>query len=340
MFFEDSKMRLNARLLALCCLLAFSSTQLAQAEDSMSAPIIEADQKNFAVSSPGKNTPALIRQTVSMDADLMPIATTIGISDYVNRLPQLKHRLEQLGAADTLERLTARQNLADTQNEMMRKVFKANMEVDYMLARIDAETNTFSQVLQDLTSKRDKDVMVSSILSQLTNAALWSLSCSYTYASTHHPSYSYTDGIIGIAAGVVPSAFSLYALYQLQGPKRDLKMEPNILNPLFGSPVAVDVDYPTVVKTYLSERPAGHTTGPIRKERMLQLWQEKGYLSTPSNKHLFEEKENILAGTIAKRNALTIKMLQTRLLMLTDLRCEVIQLKKQFLGLTNIADAN
>jgi hypothetical protein len=339
MFFKDCSRSLVGGIALLLAPLLICYASAAVAADSMAPTFIDLEQKNAEVDMGGKLTPPLIKQTVSMDADLLPIATTIGITDYVTRLPQLRQRLSDMGPTNNLERLTARQDLLETQEQLMRSVFKANMEVDYMLARIDAETNIFSQLLQDLTSKRDKDVMVSSILAQLTNAALWSLSCSYTYASVHHPSYSYTDGVVGIAAGLVPSAFSLYALYQLQGPKRNLRVDPNILNPMFATPVSADVDYPAVVKTYLSERPAGRTFGPTRKERILQLWHEKGYLPSSSNKHLFEEKEDILAGTISKKAALTIKMLQIRLLMLSDLRCEVIQLKKQFLGLTNVADA-
>lgn len=319
--------------LLICC----ASAEVAKG--SMVPTLIDLEHKDADVDEAGKLTPPLIKETVSMDADLLPIATTIGISEYVTRLPKLRRRLNDIGPINTLERLTARQDLSETQEQMMRAVFKANMEVDYMLARIDAETNTFSQLLQDLTSKRDKDVMVSTILSNLTNAALWSVSCSFTVASTHHPNYSYDDGINGIAAAIIPSALSLYALYQLQGPKRNLQVDPNILNPMFAAPVSVDVDYPAVVKTYLGERPAGRTFGPTRKDRLLQLWKEKGYLPSSANKHLFDEKENILAGTISKKAAVTIKMIQIRLLMLTDLRCEVIQLKKQFLGLTNIADA-
>jgi hypothetical protein len=300
--------------------------------------LIDLEHKDTDVDEGGKLTAPLIKETVSMDADLLPIATTIGISEYVTRLPQLRRRLNDMGPTNTLERLIARQDLLETQEQMMRSVFKANMEVDYMLARIDAETNVFSQLLADLESKRDKGVMASTILANLTNAALWSVSCSYTIASTHHATYSYDDGINGIVAAIVPSAFSLYALYQLQGPKRNLQVDPNILNPMFAAPVSRDVAYPAVVNTYLGERPGGRTFGPTRKERLLKLWSEKGYLPSSKNQHLFQEKEDILAGTISKKAAVTIKMMQIRLLMLTDLRCEVIQLKKQFLGLTNVAD--
>jgi hypothetical protein len=255
MFFKDYSRSLVVRLAILVAPLVFCSANAAFAADSITPTLIDLEQKNAEVDLAGKLTPPLIKQTVRMDADLLPIANTIGITEYVTRLPQLKRHLDEMGPANTLERLTARQDLFETQEQMMRAVFKANMEVDYMLARIDAETNTFSQILQDLMSKRDKDVMVSSILAQLTNAALWSVSCSFTIASTHHPTYSYDDGINGIVAGMIPSAFSLYALYQLQGPKRNLQVDPNILNPMFAAPVSVDVDYPAVVKTYLGEQP-------------------------------------------------------------------------------------
>jgi hypothetical protein len=192
MVFKDYSIGLVARLAILVAPLVFCSANAAFAADSMTPSLIDLEQKNAEVDLAGKLTPPLIKQTVTMDADLLPIANTIGITEYVTRLPQLKRHLDEMGPTNTLERLTARQDLLEMQERMMRAVFKANMEVDYMLARIDAETNTFSQLLQDLTSKRDKDVMVSSILAQLTNAALWSVSCSFTIGTLtpFNPKYS------------------------------------------------------------------------------------------------------------------------------------------------------
>jgi hypothetical protein len=214
MVFNNLSGGLRGRITILLASFVVLCTNAAVAADSMAPALVNIEQKDAAVDLGGKLTAPLIKQTVSIDADLLPIATTIGIAEYVTLLPKLRRRLNDMAPTNTLDRLTARQDLSETQEQMMRAVFKANMEVDYMLARFDAETNTFSQLLQNLTSNRDKDVMVSSILAQLTNAALWSLSCSYTIASTHHPTYSYSDGIVGITAGLVPSAFSLYALHQ------------------------------------------------------------------------------------------------------------------------------
>ena len=217
--------------------------------DALSSPVL-LDQQKDSTPSDGRiatTTAPLIEQSVTIDADLQPIADTIKISERLRRVQDFKHKLRGMPTVNSLERLSIRQDVSEEKEAIVRSILKANLEVDYLIARIDGETNQYSQLLQELSGKRDKDVMTTSILAQLTNGALWAISCSYTVASTHHASYSYPDGAVGIAAGIVPSVLSLYALYQLQGPKRNLQAEPNVLNPIFGNAANKYVDYPAVV---------------------------------------------------------------------------------------------
>ncbi len=167
--------------------------------------------------------------------------------------------------------------------------------------------------------------------------SLWSFSGIFTLISIDHIQAGNMDGISSIIAGSVPAFLSLYALYQVRGPKRQLSRHPNMLAPLFTNVASDDGYYPEAVLTYLGTAPAGKAGTPTRKEALIQHW-TKYKLISKNGSVPSERKVALMTGTAEKRKALTIALLQDRQTMLSDVRTEVCQMKRGLVELMPLLD--
>jgi hypothetical protein len=209
----------------------------------------------------------------------------------------------------------------------MRVIVKTNLEVDYVLAAIDGEQNDYARVSAALGNSRDTAILVNTIIAQLTNGIFWSLAGVYTIVGIKIIEASNIDGISSIIAGMLPATLGLYAIYQAKGPKRALLKHPNMLAPLFAGGTTDDGYYPDSVIKYLDSGPPDHSTATTRKQMLIQQWIKNKYIGKNGSINA-EVKTQLAAGTIEKRRALTISLMQTRQTMLADVRAVVIQMKR------------
>lgn len=154
-----------------------------------------------------------------------------------------------------------------------------------------------------------------------------------TYA---RPRYSISSGTLGILAGLVPSAFSLYALRVVTGQHFSREENPNILSKLFDYPVTPDIDYPGSVWTYLNAVPAsGKFKEDTCRKWLMDLWLKDKELR--SLKHADSKQIHRVTGTMPGRHSVTIELLSTRLAMLEQLSAMIFRMKGILLELVRAA---
>lgn len=263
-----------------------------------------------------------------LSAEGQSMLRTLNLQPLLDKAADAKARLNN-AQPHSLDALLARQDITEAKQELQRRILKSNLEVDYVIAAIDGEENRYAELTTELSDRRDKAVWRTTILSQWSNGILWSASSSFTTASVQNPKLSYTDGILGILAGAVPTMLALYAMHQAHGGKRDSIVAPNMLSPVFDQGSKEEF-FPASVIEYMNNN---NSTGVVRKQALLDRWQKKGYFSAGQM-----SKISILTGTEARKRALTIEVLQNRQQMLDDLRTVVLQMKHSLLELMKLTD--
>jgi len=274
---------------------------------------------------------------VALSPEAASMAEQLNLLERIHQLDEFKGRNSGNIDRRSNDALANRQDLIEARQGLLRAIIKADLEADYVLAAIDGENNDYSKLVRELASSRDTAILMNTIVTQLINGVFWSLSGIFTLVSVDHIQASNPDGISSIIAGSVPAFLSLYALYQVRGPKRQLSKHPNMLAPLFTNVSSDDGYYPEAVLHYLNTAPAGKPGTPTRKETLIQHWTQCKMISkngtVPS-----ERKVGLMTGTIEKRRALTISLLQDRQTMLSDVRTEVCQMKRGLVELMPLLD--
>ena len=275
---------------------------------------------------------------VKLSTDSKDLITRLNLQPLFDRYKMLSTQLSKYkGQPPSLEKLALHQEVGDARHDLAQIILKMNLEVDYVLAVIDGEQNKFSEILNEMIAKRDKNVWLSTVLSQWSNGMLWSASSSFTIASTNHPKYSIADGAIGICAGVIPTALALRSLRQMNGEKRELLGFPNMLAPIFDRGTDDECFYPVSVWNWLNQIPAKGNETKTRRQTLIDRWTKANYLYDP-RKPKSEEHLAALTGTLGYKREMTIALLQNRQNMLVDLRTEVMQLKRALLELINAVE--
>ncbi len=234
----------------------------------------------------------------------------------------------------SLDALSARQDLLEARQELGQLLLKSNLEVDYVIAAIDGEENRYTEQISEMMSRRDKAVWYTTILSQWSNGILWSASSSFTLGSVQNPRLSYTDGILGILAGALPTVLSLYAMHQTHGEKRDALVAPNMLSPIFDR-TSTEEFFPRSVISYMNGASDNQSGSVSRKQVLVDRWYKNGYLNSGKNS---AQLVGTLTATESRKRALTIALLQNRQQMLEDLRTQAMQMKHSLLELMKLAD--
>lgn len=280
----------------------------------------------------------LDKYSVKLSLDSKDLIERLNLQPKFDHYRSLSSQLASFkGKPPTLEKLALHQDVGDARHELAQTILKMNLEVDYVLAVIDGEQNRYSEVLNEMVAKRDKNVWLSTVLSQWSNGILWSTSSSFTIGSAYHPKLGVPDGIIGILAGVVPTALSLRSLRQMNGEKRELLGFPNMLAPIFERGTDDEVFYPVSVWNWLNQIPAKGNETKTRRQTLIDRWTKANYVYDPRKANA-EEHLAALTGTLGRKKEMTIALLQNRQSMLVDLRTQVVQLKRALLELINSVD--
>lgn len=270
-----------------------------------------------------------------ISADARTLSKILGVEELVGRIKQARDLTGSFATELSLEKLSARQDLSDAKQELLYRIMKTNLEVDYVLSAIDGEQNHYTERISELMSKRDRAVWRTTILSQWSNGILWSGSSAFTVGSVKNPNLSYPDGILGILAGAIPTVLALYAMHQSKGGKVDANFYPNMLAPVYDLQSNKENFLPSSVMTFLTERDLAK--GKSRKQLLKERWIDMGYLEKPGSKS-YESMISLITGCEARKKSLTLSILQNRQQMLDDLRSTVFQMKRVLVELIKLAD--
>lgn len=272
----------------------------------------------------------------SISPNTRQLADSIELTPILEKIQRLRAQTTgSSGREVSLEALAAKQELQDSLISAYQLIQKTSLEVDFIVAEIEAEQNVYSEILNSYQQARDKHVAVSNATSFVTNGALWAIGEGLAIPTYHRPNYAISSGIFGIIAGVVPSFFSLWAMKLYDGKKSLSETNPNALAKLFDYPVSKEIDYPKSVWNFLSSIPADDKSGKSRKDQLINRW------ITDSNLPDFTDPQStkqldVITASVAHKRALTISSLTTRKVMLEQLTGEILKMKRMLLELSMV----
>lgn len=278
----------------------------------------------------------LANRTVSPNT--RQLAQNLKLLPILSRMQELRARRTQHNSGNSLESLSERTELLEVTQQAQNILIRTSLEIDFVLAEIDAEQNIYSEVLSSLQGSRDKLVARVNAGSFLLNGALWTVCEALAIVSPLHPNYAIQSGIVGIAAGIVPSIASGYALKAYSGKRLKSECEPNMLAKLFDRPINPAIDYPNSVWSFLNTVPAsdvGSGAEKTRKEQLIARWVSDKNIPSFTDKANAKEID-VITATSAHRKGLSIDHLTVRLVMLEQLQGELAKMKRLLLELAMV----
>lgn len=274
----------------------------------------------------------------SLSPNSVQLANTIGMTSIAERIQDAKARIDRAGAV-SLEGLSARQDLYDARQQAGLLIQKTELEIDFVSAEISAEQNVYSELLDSYTGERDKKIFRANALSFLTNGILWAACEGLDIPTYRVPTYSIPSGILGIAAGIVPSIASGYTLYAVRGPRRTSEVDPNMLARLFGYQGGDDVEYPKSVWGFLHQVPADQPNAKSRIDQIIDRWIADANISNFSDR-TSRTQLDVITACRAQKKGMSIATLNARQVMLTQLSAEINKMKRMLLELAMVVSGD
>jgi hypothetical protein len=289
----------------------------------------------------------ILRTGVSLDTQMLSpnswqLANTIGLAPVLERIQTARARVEASGSDVTLESVAAKQELLGAVQKAELLITRTSLDIDFTIAEIQAEGEVYQEMLGKFTADRDKLVARVNAGSFISNGILWSICEAFSIASINttfmnNPrnvvQWPIPSGVVGIAAGIVPSLASMYTLKAVNGKKKTSESDPNMLAKLFGYPVTSDNEYPSSVWNYLHQVPADQPNGKIRLDQMVDRWISDSNIPNFTDRDS-KKQLDVLTASVAQKKGLSIATLGTRLVMLNQLEAEVWKMKRMLLELT------
>jgi len=303
-----------------------------------------------ATSEPQANTSAfpkqILRTGVSLTAtgispNSRQLANTIGLTPVLERVQTLRSRVDSSGSAQTLESLATRQDLWDAKQQAALIIQKADLDIDFAIAEIDAEYQVYGEILATFTGDRDKLLTRVNAASFISNGVLWAVCEGFaipcfntTYAKNprHVCQWPIPSGVVGIAAGIVPSLASMYTLKAVNGKMKTSEVDPNMLAKLFGYPTNPEIEYPNSVWEYLHQVPADDPKGKKRLDQLVDRWISDSNMSSFTDRKS-KVQLDVLTASVSQRKGLSIATLSARSTMLQQLHSEIMKMKRMLLEL-------
>lgn len=275
--------------------------------------------------------------TNSIAPNSLQLADAVGLTSVLKRIQYLR----SMNSSD----LSIRQDLFEAKQDAAFIIQKINLDIDFTIAAIMSEREVYQEILATFINERDKKVARINAVSFISNGILWTVSSALaigsintTYARNPKKVINMTipSGIVGIAAGIVPSVASMYTLKAVNGAKKNSESEPNMLAKLFGYPTNPDIDYPPSVWKYLHQVPASEPKGKTRLEQIVDRW------VSDSNMALFTDRNSkteldVLTASVSQKKGLSIATLTARSVMLQQLHAEILKMKRNLLELNMVA---
>ncbi len=318
--------------ISLVAFLSFANTPFAMA----STAVGESQANSQAIPSQILKTGVSL-DTSSIAPNSQQLSDTIGLTSVLERIQSLRQ--------SNMQDITARQDLFEAKQEAAYIIQKTNLDIDFTVAAIMAEREVYQEILATFINDRDKKVARINAASFISNGILWTVcealaigSINTTYARNPKKCLNLTipSGVVGIAAGLVPSIASMYTLKAVNGAKKTSEAEPNMLAKLFNYPTNPDIEYPASVWKYLHQVPASERKGKTRLEQIVDRWVADSNMSEFTDRNS-KKQLDVLTASVAQKKGLSIATLTSRSVMLQQLQAEVLKMKRMLLELNMVA---
>lgn len=284
--------------------------------------------------------------TTAISPNSLQLSDSIGLTPVLQEVQRLRRESESLPAGQAGENLQLRQNLWDATQKAALIIQKTDLDIDFTVSAIQAEREVYQEILSTFINDRDKTVAKINAISFISNGILWTVNCALaigsintTYARNPKKCINLTipSGIVGIAAGLVPSIASLYTLKAVNGYKKTSEVEPNMLAKIFGYQTNPDIEYPKSVWNYLNQAPPNEKAGKTRLNTIIDRWIADSNMSGFTDRHS-KRQLDVLTASVAQKKGLTINSLTARSVMLQQLQAEVLKMKRLLLELNMVAN--
>lgn len=296
---------------------------------------------DFALAEVAPNTvkvPApLLESEVSLterglSPEAVALADQLKMAPLIEQIEGERRRLSDLGRVQTLESISARQNLIEDRQEALTIIEEARLDIDYALAEIHDEESLYHELLDSYTARRDKQVAVTNEVSFVSNGALWAIGEAFDIPTWKRPKYSIPSGTVSILAGVVPSLASMWAMHIYPGGHYSQEQYPNMLSKIFNYPVTPRIDYPSTVWDYLNAPPSGVKTSKSRIQLLINRWISDKNIPSFTDATSRAQLDIITASKTHGRH-MTIDLMAARLTMLNQLSAEILKMNRPLLEL-------
>lgn len=264
--------------------------------------------------------------SATVSAEAVQLAEQLKLTDRLLELSRLKQA--RLSGKNALTREELDQ-YRDLREDVTEAIEQTRLEVEFAQAELAREIAVHDELLAAYTADRNRKVNLSNAWGYRTNGVLWAAAEGLSIPTYAQPRYSIPSGVVGIIAGLAPSAFSLYALRQDSGARFERRPHPNMLSKIFNYRVTPELEYPDSVWTWLnSQAPVGPKM--TRLEFMIDWWQKDGNIRYFSAKPTHAQLD-LLTATV--QDELTIQLVSDRLAMLRSVDAMIVGMNRPLLEL-------
>jgi hypothetical protein len=262
----------------------------------------------------------------TLSADALQLAQQLHLESKLREVVAVR-KMRQANVPVPADRL---EQYRDFKDDVLEAIEQSRMEIDFTQSEMSREEAVYSEMLAVYIYDRDRKVAFANAWGYRTNGALWAVAEALDIPTYKQPKYSIPSGAIGIVAGLVPSAFSLYALRKEGGDKFDRKPHPNMLSKVFDYPVNDEIEYPDSVWTWINSAPPSDAKQQTRLTFIKHWWLKDENLRTLNGQES-KPKLDLLTGTV--QNDITIQLINDRLAMLRHMHALVLQMERPLLEL-------
>jgi hypothetical protein len=265
--------------------------------------------------------------STSVSPNAVQLAEALGLTETLKRLAQLRQEISSMkGQKIPIE---LREDLNDARLNVIETVEQTRLDIDFVSSEIEQELAVNQELLQIYTNRQFDRINRINAYSFRVNGALWAIAEALDIPTYSHPRYSISSGTVGILAGLVPSAFSLYAL-RAPAAHYGRYPYPNMLSKIFDYPTIPRIEYPACVWTYLNTKPAGEAT-KTRLDILNGIWHHDSNIHFL---HQHDQKKALDLLTGVNQQGVSIDLLSDRITMLRLTRAMVMQMNRPLLELS------
>jgi hypothetical protein len=261
--------------------------------------------------------------------DAVQLAQILGLTDKLRLIQDLRRQADS--AQGQKLPLDLRQDLSDARVDVLETIAQARLEIDFVSAEIEEELAASQELLHVFSAARNDRIDRLNAYGFRVNGVMWAVAEAFDIPTYKTPKYSIPSGTIGILAGLVPSAFSLYAL-RAPDSRYVRQSYPNMLSKIFDYPTIPRIEYPGSVWTYLNSKPPAEPSS-TRREIMIDYWLHDQNIRCLHGRFKTPDLDTLIG---AKQNNVTIQMLSDRLTMLRETRAVVMQMNRPLLELNMV----